>query len=542
MALTGELSQQEQELVDFFESQDVSPFPSNADKAVKDAQKLYNKAQAELDKLPAFDPGQGNALRRRELALVQLLRAKAFRAVVANRYETIVQGPLNAIGRKEKQIQDKYKGDPTDFLTIADNLSAEIRTKPGGGAGYRQSDSFTAASSLATTDPVPSPAGAAPAARQPQGAVGATAPAAPAAGGSTAGQFRMAEQAAGQPSAATMADVQARRPAARRTRKTTPTTAGPGVAGGAAGADTAIPPSTGGQGKKDRTPWQQIIQREFGWASAYIGIDPTVDEALGQLARGEISETRFDAKIRSSDWWKNTNDFIRQWDLKERTVGSNAQKEIGDRVQVMQDFALAQFGVALPAESLRGFARESLRQGMMDSVWQNGVGAIITKGDNIGAVDQLRTGSLGQRIRKINADYGYDADTGFINTSISNIANGTMTEQSYKDQVLKQVKSLYGNDVGELLDQGYTLADVSAPYNQVAARTLEVDQVDFSDPKFRAALDFTDEKGQRRRMTLGEWQTKLRTDKQYGWDTTEQAKSAARDAASTILRAFGKVQ
>lgn len=540
MALAGELTPQEQEIVDFFAGQDFGPFPTRAEEAVKEAQKMYDQAQVDVDKVPFGSTEIGNALRRRELALVQLLRAKAFRAVVANRYTDPTKGPKGKLAKQELNLASQYKGDATDYLTIATQLKGEIDSQNVPVEQYRQSESTTAAIALATTEPEKAPSGIQP--RPAQGAVGQTAvgpTATPRAGVSTAGQFRMAEQAAGQPTAATMADVQRRKPAARATRKggatTTPAVDTTGI----------IPSSTSGgttNVKKDKRPWQQIIMKEFGSYAAYIGIDPVVDQALGQLARNEIDGTRFDAKIRSSQWWKNTNDFIRQWELKERTPGSTAQKEIEDRVQRMTDYALSEFGVTVSPDAVRAFARDSLRQGMLDAVWQNGVAALIVKGSDLGAIDQLRSGNVGQRLRRINADYGYTADDKFLNTSISNVAMGKMTESSYKGEVLKQVKSLYGSDVGELLDQDYTIAEIAAPYTQIAARTLELDNVDMSDPKFRAALDFTDENGKRRKMTLGEWQQKLRSDPQYGWSKTQEARNLASDAASTILRAFGKVQ
>lgn len=376
-----------------------------------------------------------------------------------------------------------------------------------------------------------------------EGTVGRTGAGRPA-GGSTAGQFRMAEAAAGEPTAATMADVKTR---VAKIRAAKPKTGGAVPAG--AGVDSAIPPSVADGGKggkgggKPRGNWEAIIRREFGAYAAYIGIDPTVDDALGKLARGDISEDRFDAMIRSSEWWKNTNDFIRQWDLKERTPGSTAGKEVADRVQEMQDYALSEFGVSLSPESLRAWARQSLRERSSTLTWQNGVGGIIEKGTTPGAVDQLRTGNVGEKLRRINAQYGYDVSSDYFNKSVANIANGTLTEEMYENEVKTQAKTLYGQDVGQLLDQGYTLEDIASPYLQVAANTLEmpVDSMVLSDPKFKAALDFTDEKGQRRRMSLSEWQRKLRSDPQYGWDKTEQARQSADRAASTILRAFGKV-
>jgi hypothetical protein len=42
-------------------------------------------------------------------------------------------------------------------------------------------------------------------------------------------------------------------------------------------------------------------------------------------------------------------------------------------------------------------------------------------------------------------------------------------------------------------------------------------------------------------MSLGEWYIKLRSDSQYGWDKTTQAKQEAQELGYSIARAFGRV-
>ncbi len=288
-------------------------------------------------------------------------------------------------------------------------------------------------------------------------------------------------------------------------------------------------------------PWQQIIQEEFGSYAAYIGIDPDVDKALEMRAKGEIDSTRFQAMIRSTAWWRDTNDFIRAWDLKERTPGSTAQKEIADRTQAMMDHAMSQFGVALAPESLRSWARQSLREGASDLTWKNGVGAIIAKGGNAGVADQLRNSSVSTRIRDINAKYGYNVSADTVMKAVNNIVMGVSTEAMYENDVAKQVKSLYGQDVGQLLDQGYSLKDIMEPYTNVAKTVLQLDDIDLQDEKFRRALQVTDPQGNKRKMTLGEWERNLRTDASYGWEYTENARTQARRTVDTILKSFGKV-
>jgi hypothetical protein len=304
-------------------------------------------------------------------------------------------------------------------------------------------------------------------------------------------------------------------------------------------------------GKEETTPegglterGKQILQQEYGWVSAYIGIDPDVDAAMGQLARKEISEDAFDAKIRSSKWWQERNDFTRAWDVKERTPGSTAQKEIDDRVQSMKDYALSKFGVVLSPEQLRPWARQTLREGASAPTQENGVAAIIVKGGSQGAIDQLRQGGVAQRVNDVNARYGYNPGSDFVNQSISNIALGTMTEDMYESKVKSFVKTMYGADVGDLLDRGYSVADISEPYVQTAARMLETNpnMIDMKDTKFQKALGMVDADGKKRQMTLGEWEKTLRTDPIYGWDKTNQAAGLAVQVGEQILRQFGKVQ
>ncbi len=304
-------------------------------------------------------------------------------------------------------------------------------------------------------------------------------------------------------------------------------------------------------GKEETTPegglterGKQILQQEYGWVSAYIGIDPDVDAAMGQLARKEISEDAFDAKIRSSKWWQERNDFTRAWDVKERTPGSTAQKEIDDRVQSMKDYALSKFGVVLSPEQLRPWARQTLREGASAPTQENGVAAIIVKGGSQGAIDQLRQGGVAQRVNDVNARYGYNPGSDFVNQSISNIALGTMTEDMYESKVKSFVKTMYGADVGDLLDRGYSVADIAEPYVQTAARMLETNpnMIDMKDTKFQKALGMVDADGKKRQMTLGEWEKTLRTDPIYGWDKTNQAAGLAVQVGEQILRQFGKVQ
>ena len=68
---------------------------------------------------------------------------------------------------------------------------------------------------------------------------------------------------------------------------------------------------------------------------------------------------------------------------------------------------------------------------------------------------------------------------------------------------------------------------------------LDESQIDFTkDPKWQSAFG-TKESGQ---MGLGDWVTKLKSDKSFGWQYTKEANRQAVDIAAMIARTFGKAK
>ena len=87
--------------------------------------------------------------------------------------------------------------------------------------------------------------------------------------------------------------------------------------------------------------------------------------------------------------------------------------------------------------------------------------------------------------------------------------------------------------VRKLLNQGYDLEQVYAPYRSIMASTLEIDpnQVDLNDPTLRGAI--TNEGD----MNIYDFKKLLRKDSR--WDMTENARQEVSSAVYGILRDFG---
>lgn len=154
------------------------------------------------------------------------------------------------------------------------------------------------------------------------------------------------------------------------------------------------------------------------------------------------------------------------------------------------------------------------------------------------AVKAVEAGRLGQEVRKVYGDYFVNADE----DAIKNYATGATTIEDIRRQSRELAKYLYPA-LTPMLDQGLTVKNIADQYANIAAETLELpaNTINMMDPKYRVAFDVR-EGDKSRTMTIGEFQTKLKTDPTYGWQYTKSANQQAMDLATTIARAFGKVQ
>lgn len=154
------------------------------------------------------------------------------------------------------------------------------------------------------------------------------------------------------------------------------------------------------------------------------------------------------------------------------------------------------------------------------------------------AVKAVEAGRLGQEVRKVYGDYFVNADE----DAIKNYATGATTIEDIRRQSRELAKYLYPA-LTPMLDQGLTVKNIADQYANIAAETLELpaNTINMMDPKYRVAFDVR-EGDKSRTMTIGEFQSKLKTDPTYGWQYTKSANQQAMDLATTIARAFGKVQ
>lgn len=298
---------------------------------------------------------------------------------------------------------------------------------------------------------------------------------------------------------------------------------GTGGAGGTAGG--------GGKIKQPALPknWEAQFRRMFPEQAWLLDLDKTKYPKLFALIQRGISDRMYETaegQQRFAAELKNTDFYI---ELRDTDKVRQIKSLVGDL-----GFDTVSFNKFLTTASNMGWEGETLQQEVYKEAFRkNDTGQYV----NPTAVTRAKASNNYLAIANIGKAYFSQV----ADSTIENALTGGITNEDVQRQQRELAKTKYGH-LSNLIDQGLTLQELSSPFQQQAASILErsTDSIDMGQAMFEAAYNYG-ETGQKRMMTSGEWEILLRSDAKYGWDKTENAKREARQLATSISQAFGKV-
>jgi hypothetical protein len=155
--------------------------------------------------------------------------------------------------------------------------------------------------------------------------------------------------------------------------------------------------------------------------------------------------------------------------------------------------------------------------------------------------ESLRSGIIGRSLRNIARQYALPMSDTSLDSWVSRIANNEYLIEDFQNYARRNAIGMFPSLAADL-ERGLDVETLVNPFREMAATTLEINpaNIDFSDPKWNAALNFGDDKG-RRMMTLGEWGQYLRETPEYGYEYTSQAHNRAYQIAETLGKTFGRL-
>lgn len=279
-------------------------------------------------------------------------------------------------------------------------------------------------------------------------------------------------------------------------------------------------------------------------AIAYFGND--LIDVFRKINDGTYDTTTAEGRagvqraIEQTSYWRTTQASIKNWD---QLAEPDRQKRITDQKALIA----ASYGdLGLDDATLTDLATIAQRTGLTElglkqMVYGRAFARPVTATLDTRAL--ALEGGAADQIRAVGRAYGYTPSAAEIESILTGkplAGTGTvLTEDALRQKAQKAAKGQYGW-LADQIDAGLSLDDIFTNYRNYAARTLQKDpsEIDFTNPLYAEAFG-SKETGQ---LSLNDWTRKLKTDKRYGWQYTDEANQQVNAVVSTLERAFGLVK
>lgn len=267
---------------------------------------------------------------------------------------------------------------------------------------------------------------------------------------------------------------------------------------------------------------------------------PGVRDALFTSVQNNYTPARLQAALQATSYYRTTPAQQRAWDILSTVDPTTAASKVGQSRFNVQN-AAAEAGITLSPEDQNRLEVTAAVYGWTDAEikWNT-----VAAGIHPGETSKELSGNLAtqaQNVQKAASDYGVPLSDQATIDWAQKLAGGTVDSNAVNGYMIEQAKSLYPGLAGAL-DQGITVAQYADPYKQIATRELNLNPNDFnlSDPKWNSAISQVDpQTGNKVPMSLDQWQTNIRTDPKYNYDSTNNAKAGAAQLVNTLAQKFG---
>ena len=325
-------------------------------------------------------------------------------------------------------------------------------------------------------------------------------------------------------------------------------------------ADGVTPPTA-------KTPLDTLLAKTEFWYDLpdYIfKLDPKLGELLVQAVAEGWDDAKFLSKAKLTPWWQKNSTAIRERIVDRakydelKAAGEDVSKSdyglyLSKQMRAVKAKAKEIAGVTLTDEQAQSVAQK-IYDGFLDDD-PLAINALIVpfigKVTSIVGTGTGQTGFSGDALKNYQTLQGIAKANGFslkdILPNISAVTAGGDLETAVLrgladgsidiNRVAQDARMLASQGqpqyVRNLLNQGYDLENIYAPYRQTMAATLELnpDQIDLNDPTLRSAIT---DKGD---MNLYDFKKNLRKDNR--WQYTSDAREEVGNSALKVLQDFG---
>jgi hypothetical protein len=321
----------------------------------------------------------------------------------------------------------------------------------------------------------------------------------------------------------------AAKPAAKPRKRTVKKAAAAPAVAPAAG--LPVPATTPVLSIDDQT--RKWVKENYGDYMSHFLEDPTIGHVILDAARQGWDVNKLYGALQKTDWWQKTSDSARKWEQHKAEDPASATQEVQEIYANLSDKART-MGLQIDNKRLMTMSEDIKRFGWDETQIIDGlVKEVSAGGIGPGSIDVTKHQIIG-----IAKKYMLPLSDGVAMDWAMRIAKGEMEIATVQVLLGEQAKARFPG-LSDIIDKGGTPADFFAPYQETAARLLEVpsDSIDFTKAPYSQVLQAPEDPTQV--MRLSDFERLIKQDQRFGWKYTDNANDAIDSLTMFIGDKFG---
>ena len=280
------------------------------------------------------------------------------------------------------------------------------------------------------------------------------------------------------------------------------------------------------------------LAEQYGFVSGFLNSNPELKKLFKSAVSGSWSADKFQAKLRTTKWWKTHSKDEREHLLKVRSDPATAKQEMSQaKVKISQ--MANQMGMIMTASSKKRVstaAYNMVAKGWDEGQVRNYLGQYVYfTGENL----QGEGGEAIMEMREYSYAMGVKLTDGWYADNARDVIRGMATLQDMKSKILNKAKAAFPQWTKQL-ESGQTVADIASPYMQTMAEILELPpgSVNLFDSTIKKALSYKNPGTlQKEAKPLWQFENDLRSDPR--WRKTKNAQDSLFQVGHQVLADFG---
>lgn len=283
---------------------------------------------------------------------------------------------------------------------------------------------------------------------------------------------------------------------------------------------------------------RELINQQYPELTPILGL-PGIWDAVSQSVQNNWTPARLQAALQATDYYRTTSASDRAWFILSSVDPATAAQRT-QQYQQRYTNLISQTGIAqLDQPTVDKLVRDAAANQWSDTEFRLHI--LQTGGQQKPGVDGGEIATQAAQVASMAKDYGVPISDQAALDWADQLTSGAIDQNAVKGYMIQQAQSLYPGLKGALTS-GQTIAQYADPYKQIAVRELNINPQDFdlSKTKWNSALSQTDPTtGNKVPLSLDQWQTKIRSDPQYGYDSTQGGKAQAASLVNFLEQKMG---